>query len=210
MIIFKRPLVTTFFSIVLALMLAGNNVAVSFADGGQGANGCGCRVVQTEVLAGGLQVLHIVDQNGVEYRVATLLQKYGAGHRLLFWNIKDDAQLQALQNAISQAGSSSGKGSSPSIDAYLGIPGGGWIYYTSTTMTIYISHDDAVTWETGFGFVAMVCALIAIIPPAVWAGGVCAFMSGLSALVINYYDSAGGPGFYINVTKSPFRVWLSP
>lgn len=206
---FKRNLISCFISVMLALVLAGNNVAGSFAAGGQGTDGCGCRVVQTERLAGGLVVLHIVDKNGVEHRIATLNEKYGEGNRLHFWNIKDDAQLKSLQSAIVQAKSSSGTGLKAS-SASVSIPGGSWITYTATTVTIYISHDDAVTWETGFGFVALVCALIALLPPAVWAGGICAFMGGLSALVINHYDSMGAPGFYINATKSPFRVWLTP
>jgi hypothetical protein len=155
-------------------------------------------------------VRYIVDKNGVEHRVATLTENYGQGHRLYFWVIQNDAELQSLQNGLK---SSSGKAADLSVSlasGRIGFKGGGWIYYTSTTIQIFIPHNDAVTWETGFGFVALVCALVAIIPAGQWAGGVCAFMAGLSALVINHYDSMGAPGFYINATKKPFRVWLSP
>lgn len=118
----------------MALVLAGNSVSVAFAAGGKGDDGgCGCRVVRTERLNGGLELRHIVDENGVDHLVATKTEKYGAGNRMFFWVIQDDAQLQSLQDAIGN-GSSSGK--VPELvqpASIIEFPGGGWIYYTSTT-----------------------------------------------------------------------------
>lgn len=209
----KRPIITSIVSVVLTLALAVSSVSVAFAKEAQGvqvvqvANSCGSQIVRTEKLPGGFELQYIVDKNGAEQRVLTLAEKNGNAHRLLFWFVKNDAQLKSLQDALNRgAGKSSNLGAVP---ASVGFVGGGWISYTSTTMTIFIPHDDAVAMTTGFGIAAAICALIMLLPPAAWAGGVCAFLAGLTAIVINDFDSRGNPGFYVHVRKSPFAIWLS-
>jgi hypothetical protein len=111
---------------------------------------------------------------------------------------------------IAIARGSVAKSNAAIVSGFKNLPKGGWVTWNTTSMKIYISHDLAVNMITGSYIVAAICGVIALIPGAGWPGGVCAFFWAMTAITISHYDSLGAPGFYVNVTKSPKRIWLTP
>lgn len=167
------------------------------------------RIKKTEDLPNGLKLVHLVDDEGTEYRVATKTQEEGNGKRMEFWVIQNDAELQTLLEAV-EARAKGGSALGRITAGYVGLPAGGWIYWDSNTIRIYISHDLAVLWATGFGIVAIICGIITLLPMGALPGAVCSFIGALSAAVIIYYDEYGSPGFYVVGTLSPLQVWVEP
>jgi hypothetical protein len=96
------------------------------------------------------------------------------------------------------------------VSGKLNLPKGGWVKWTNTTMKIFVSHNLAVFMLTGSYAVAAICGVIAFVPTLGWTGGICAFFWAMTGITINYYDSFGNPGFYVNVTKKPKRIWVTP
>lgn len=173
---------------------------------------CNCEITEVIELAGGLRVVNIEAEDGSVYRLATKTVKEGRGQRMTFWVIETDKQLDELQKALLSSDVKYRNGDLGASDiaqpnAVIPGPMGSSIYWDSTTVFVYVSHDFAVFLATGSGAVAILCTLLALIPISVLASAVCTIFWGLSAAAIAYYDSAGGPGFGVYAYKSGGTIY---
>jgi hypothetical protein len=194
---------------VNALASAGNSIAPC----GQGDLTLSAPVVHKN----GIDVLTFTDKQGEQARVA--VKKFSGF--MYFWYIQNDNDLANLlaspevltlqpPSKLPDVGglNTNVEPNSAIVNGSAGLPYGGWVYWANGTIIIYISHDLASYWIAGASITALICAVIAVIPYGLVPGTLCAFVWGLTAAAISYYDSAGNPGFYIYANSS--RVWIVP
>lgn len=163
--------------------------------------------IRTIPLADQMELLTITTDEGNEYRVVTKVQEEKQGTTLFFWVIQNDIELDMLQQNLDVKQGNLGEAH---VNGSVGLPSGGWVYWDDNTIVIYISPDLAATWIAGTAITAILCGIVAVLPMGALPGLVCATVFGLSAATIDYYNDAGGPGFYIKGTRDPLRVWLEP
>jgi len=163
--------------------------------------------IRTISLADQMNLLTIVTDEGNAYRVVTKIQEVKQGTKLFFWVIQNDIELDMLQQNLDVK---QGNLSEAHVNGSVGLPSGGWVYWDDNTIVIYISPDLAAIWIAGTAITAILCGIVAALPMGALPGVVCATVFGLSAVTIDYYNDAGGPGFYIKGTREPLRVWLEP
>jgi hypothetical protein len=154
----------------------------------------------------GIQLFTFTDDQGVEIRVAV---KQFPG-MMYFWYIENENDLAAVLASPDILNLKPIRSDIVTTNGRFNLPKGGWIRWGNGTITIYISHDLAATWVAGATVVTLICGLLSLIPYGSLSGALCAFVFGLTAATIAFYDDYGDPGFYIKTTNQPRRIWVVP
>lgn len=164
---------------------------------------CDCKITEVIEAGGGLRLVSVQADSGQTYQVATRTVREGRGQRMTFWVIETEQQLNQLRQALRSVSFENGLAQSGSVRAgyqtndWASLPMGSSVYWDGSLVMVYISHDFATFLATGTGAVAVLCALLAVVPPGALSAAVCAVFWGLSAGAIAYYDNTGAPGFWV-------------
>ncbi len=200
-IMFARKQFTMTVCVMLAVMLAFK-VPLTFAATSIPPS-CDCKITEVIEAGGGLRLVSVQTDSGQTYQVATRTVREGRGQRMTFWVIETEQQLNQLRHALRSVSFENGLPQSGSVSAgyqtndWASLPMGSSVYWDGSLVMVYISHDFATFLTAGTGAVAVLCALLAIVPPGALPAAVCAVFWGLSTTAIVYYDNTGAPRFWV-------------
>jgi len=161
----------------------------------------------------GFELIVLANEKGGKVEIVRKVVQRGTSGIVFFWLVRGEEELrqvlaipeQSFTHAYDFTSQNPQFAQSKGLEI-LGshsLPYGGWVWWDSSQVVIYISHGMVVDLLLICGIGAFISAIMSVIgafllPPYGWVpGAVWVALWGAGAAYLQWLDSKNGPGFYI-------------
>ena len=181
---------------------------------------CQIEDVTFESITPTAKIGYFTDADGAKYAVALRFKQVGDEQRVYFSLLESEEDIELFKKfsrgEMQEQSRTRAPGLARTCDTTIGIGWGSWLSWNGNVLRLYVSNDLAEDMILNCAVAAVVCQVLAIVAPFLGAAPaslaleICALLTGLTAVAIDYWNDRGAPGFYICARLSPPGVWIEP